>query len=74
MPFMDSSSSSLCCTLTRTLVTPIDDMESSTLEVMALPSVMMAITAAIPMMMPSIVRSARILLAFRLNNANRMFS
>ena len=56
------SSESFWVRLTVMLLTPMPDMESVTVPVMLLPTVTMAMTAAMPMMMPSMVSRLRILL------------
>ena len=72
-----ASTSSLWLLLCRPMVTllaPMPDMESNTEVLKVLPSVMMAMTDAIPMMMPSMVRKARDLLERSASSARRMFS
>ena len=56
------------------LLPPISAMVLVTELVTELPRVMMAITAAMPMIIPSMVRIARILLANRPDTAKYMFS
>ena len=70
----EESSSLFCVRLTVMLDTPSPLMESVTAPVMLLPIVSMAMTAAMPMMMPSMVSRLRILLARRLPSASTMFS
>ena len=71
---MESRSMVRCCTATVMLLTPREDMASVTEPVTASPTHMMPMTEPMPMMMPSIVSSARILLAFRPFKARNTFS
>ena len=68
------SSESFWVRLTVMLLTPMPDMESVTVPVMLLPTVTMAMTAAMPMMMPSMVSRLRILLLRTLVSAIEIFS
>ena len=61
-------------TVTVMLLTPMPDIESVTEPVMLLPTVTMAMTAAMPMMMPSMVSRLRILLLRTLAKAMLIFS
>lgn len=56
------------------LLTPISSMELVTEVLMEFPTLIIAITEEIPMMMPSIVSRARILFASRPLKASRIFS
>ena len=61
-------------TASGTSLAPIEDMDSVTELEIESPSVMIAITDAIPIIMPSIVRRERILFARRPLSASRIFS
>ena len=68
------SSLSLRVTITSILDAPMDANSLLSSAVRELPTVIMAITDAMPMMMPSIVRRALILLALRPLKASLIFS
>ena len=70
----DVSELLFCVTVTEILLAPMPDIESMTEPVMLLPTVSMAMTAAMPMMMPSIVSRLRILLLLTLVSAMPIFS
>ena len=72
--FTDRPCRFLLCSERVMLLAPRPDMLSDTELASESPTVMMPMTLPMPMMMPSIVRSARILLARRLESAIWMFS
>ena len=71
---MPAKSLDFCRSITVMLLTPSEAMESVTELVTASPTHMMPMTEPMPMMMPSMVSSARILLARRPLMASTMFS